>query len=126
MAGDAYSPAEDRMKGRSSLPIYSRQLFPDHVYGEKFDQGETLNETDSVRLWRMPKVDQGIAILSFKSKMHSLGTEVLVGLNRTRRAYNRRLRELLGVGEVETAQHVDEVHLRRLVGGGERDRRAGG
>ncbi|MFO1101126.1 MAG: 3-hydroxyacyl-CoA dehydrogenase/enoyl-CoA hydratase family protein [Xanthobacteraceae bacterium] len=81
MAGDAYSPAEDKMKGRSSLPIYSRQLFPDHVYGEKFDQGETLSETDSVRLWRMPKVDQGIAILSFKSKMHILNKGVVDGIH---------------------------------------------
>lgn len=70
--GTAYSPAENALKPRSSLPVYQRQLFPDLVGGEKPDPGETLHETDSARLWRMPKVDGGIAILSFKSKMHSL------------------------------------------------------
>lgn len=78
--GDAYSPSEDTLKGRSSLAVYRRQLFPDPILGETFDQGETLFETDDVRLWRLPKVDAGIAILSFKSKMHALGKGVVNGL----------------------------------------------
>ncbi len=78
--GDAYSPAEDTLKGRSTLPVYERQLFPDRIFGEKWDQGETLDENDSVRLWRMPKVDKGIAILSVKSKMHALGKGVVDGI----------------------------------------------
>ncbi len=78
--GDAYSPAEDTLKPRSTLPIYQRQLFPDPILGETFDQGETLLEDDSVRLWRMPKVDGGIAILSFKSKMHALAKGVIDGI----------------------------------------------
>jgi 3-hydroxyacyl-CoA dehydrogenase len=36
-------------------------------------------EDDGVRMWHQ---GDGIAIVSFKSKMHSLGTEVLLGLNR--------------------------------------------
>ena len=78
--GLAYSPAEDTEKGRSALPVYHRQLFPDAVGGETFDQGETLHETDSTRLWRLPKLDSGIAILSFKSKMHSLEKGVVDGI----------------------------------------------
>ena len=78
--GDAYSPAEDTLKPRSTLSIYQRQLLPDPILGETFDQGETLLEDDSVRLWRMPKVDGGIAILSFKSKMHALAKGVIDGI----------------------------------------------
>ncbi len=78
--GEAYSPAEDTLKGRSPLPVYTRQLFPERIVGEKFDWGETLHENDSVRLWRLPKVDSGIAILSFKSKMHSLTKGVVDGI----------------------------------------------
>jgi 3-hydroxyacyl-CoA dehydrogenase len=79
--GKAYSPADDAMKGRSTLAVYSRQLFPDAIRGETFDQGETLTETDSIRLWRLPKVDPGIALLSFKSKMHALSRGVVDGLH---------------------------------------------
>jgi 3-hydroxyacyl-CoA dehydrogenase len=42
--------------------------------------GETLYENDGVRLWRLPAVDAGIGILSFKSKMHTIGDEVLDGV----------------------------------------------
>lgn len=79
--GDAYSPAEDTLKGRSTLPVYERQLFPDPIVGEKFDKGETLHENDSMRLWRMPKIDARIAILSFKSKMHALSKDVVEGIH---------------------------------------------
>jgi len=78
--GKAYSPADDTMKGRSTLPVYRRHLFPDAVIGERFDEGETLSETDHVRLWRLPQVDSGIAILSFKSKMHALSAGVVDGI----------------------------------------------
>ncbi|MGA8053440.1 MAG: 3-hydroxyacyl-CoA dehydrogenase NAD-binding domain-containing protein [Burkholderiales bacterium] len=76
----AYSPAENILKGRSTLTVYKRQLFPDLILGEKHDHGETLQEDNSVRLWRMPDVDPRIAILSFKSKMHALGKGVVDGI----------------------------------------------
>ena len=79
--GDAYSPAEDKLKGRSTLPVYERQLFSDRILGEMYDRGETLLESDSVRLWRMPRVDKDIAILSFKSKMHALSKGVVDGIH---------------------------------------------
>jgi 3-hydroxyacyl-CoA dehydrogenase len=60
--------------------VYKRQLFPELVLGEKApDRGTTVFEDEGVRLWHQ---DDGIAIVSFKSKMHSLGSEVLQGLNR--------------------------------------------
>ena len=42
--------------------------------------GETLYEKDGVRLWTLPAVDAGIGIVSFKSKAHAIGAEVVAGL----------------------------------------------
>jgi 3-hydroxyacyl-CoA dehydrogenase len=41
--------------------------------------GETVFENDDIRMWHM---NDGIAILSFRSKMHTLGNEVLDGILR--------------------------------------------
>lgn len=79
-ADGSYSAADGTIKRRSSLPVYKRQIYPDLIVGEKADPGETLSETDSVRLWRLPSVDPRIAILSFKSKMHALGKAVVDGI----------------------------------------------
>jgi 3-hydroxyacyl-CoA dehydrogenase len=79
-AEGSYSAADNRLKARSKLPVYKRQLFPDLILGEKHDKGETLHENDGVRLWRMSTLDPRIAILSFKSKMHSLGKDVVEGI----------------------------------------------
>ena len=76
----SYSAETGRMVPRSKLPVYARQLFPETVIGEKpADRGTTIFEDDGVRMWHQ---GDRIAIVSFKSKMHSLGTEVLLGLNR--------------------------------------------
>jgi len=83
-ATGSYSSAEKQLKGRSTLPVYQRQIFPERVLGEAQvspDQaGETLWQNEGVRLWRLPEVDAGIAILSFKTKMHTLGSEVVAGV----------------------------------------------
>ena len=69
-----------KMVPRSTLPVYARQLFPETVIGDKaIDRGTTVFEDEGVRMWHQ---GDRIAIVSFKSKMHSLGTEVLAGLNR--------------------------------------------
>ena len=76
----SFSAADDSMHSRSTLAVYKRQLFPELVLGEKpADRGTTVFEDEGVRLWHQ---GDGIAIVSFKSKMHSLGVEVLEGLNR--------------------------------------------
>ena len=76
----SFSAADDTMHSRSTLPVYARQLFPELVLGEKpADRGTTVFEDEGVRLWHQ---GDGIAIVSIKSKMHSLGSEVLAGLNR--------------------------------------------
>lgn len=78
-AEGSYSPREGRYKTRSSLPVYRRQLVPARVLGEPEPTGETVLETDDVRLWHQ---GDDIAILSFKSKMHSVGRGVIEGIQR--------------------------------------------
>ena len=78
--GGSYSASTNKLSPRSSLPVYRRQLFPERVLGEAPDlRGETVWDNDGVRLWTHP-LDANIAIASVKSKMHTVGDEVLDGL----------------------------------------------
>ncbi|KAA0068313.1 3-hydroxyacyl-CoA dehydrogenase/enoyl-CoA hydratase family protein [Rhodanobacter sp. T12-5] len=74
----SYSASAHADKPRSQHPVYKRQLFPDPILGEKFDQGTTVWENDGVRLWTLG--DDGIGILSFKTKMHTVNDHVLDGI----------------------------------------------
>ncbi len=56
--------------------------------------GVTLWENDGVRLWNLPAKDARIGILSFKSKMHAIGEEMLDGV---REAGARAERDLDGL-----------------------------
>jgi len=77
----SWSAAASVPKPRSALPVYGRQLYPEQVLGEAApDLGVTLWENEGVRLWALPKKDGRIGILSFKSKMHAIGDEVMDGL----------------------------------------------
>lgn len=78
-AQGSYAPAYHDIRPRSSLPVYHRQLYPDRLLGETAYYGETVFENDEVRLWHS---GDGIAILSFKSKMHTISNEVLDGILR--------------------------------------------
>ncbi|KAB2839627.1 MAG: 3-hydroxyacyl-CoA dehydrogenase/enoyl-CoA hydratase family protein [Burkholderiales bacterium] len=73
----AYSASAQAIQGRSTLPVYRRQYFPDPVLGERWDSGQTISENDAVRLWH---TGDDIAILSFKSKMNVVGDDVLDGI----------------------------------------------
>jgi len=73
----SFAPRSGKPQPRSKLPVYQRQLFPDCLIGEQASYGETIFETDVVRMWHTG--DQ-IAILSFKSKMHTIGIDVLQGV----------------------------------------------
>jgi 3-hydroxyacyl-CoA dehydrogenase len=72
----SYSPAKKEEEPRSTLPVYRRQLYPDALLGESVQHGTSVFETDAVRLWH---AGDDIAILSFKSKMHAIGEDVLDG-----------------------------------------------
>ncbi len=75
----SYAPAGSNYQPRSTLPVYRRQPFPDHLLGEPVQYGETVFETDDIRMWHS---GDDIAIVSFKSKMHAISNEVLDGMLR--------------------------------------------
>ncbi|QZA78857.1 3-hydroxyacyl-CoA dehydrogenase/enoyl-CoA hydratase family protein [Deefgea tanakiae] len=81
----SFSAATAAMVGRSNLPVYERQFYPPTVLGEaEPDFGETLFENDSVRMW-LPPASVGasandIPVLSFKTKAHCVGANVLAGV----------------------------------------------
>ncbi|HKR76533.1 MAG TPA: enoyl-CoA hydratase-related protein, partial [Rhodanobacter sp.] len=74
----SWSAASGSYKPRSAHPVYQRQLFPDPILGEKFDQGSTVWENDGIRLWTLG--DDGVGIISFKTKMHTVNDQVLDGI----------------------------------------------
>jgi 3-hydroxyacyl-CoA dehydrogenase len=73
----SYSPGKGADVPRSSNPVYARQRFPDPLLGERFAPGETVYENDGVRLWHD---GDGVAVASFKTKMHTVNNHVLDGL----------------------------------------------
>ena len=89
----SYSPARDAMVPRSSNPVYARQRFPDALLGEKASQGRTVFENDGVRMW----ADEGddIAVVGFKTKMHTVNDQVLDGLQEAIRIAERDFRGLV-------------------------------
>jgi 3-hydroxyacyl-CoA dehydrogenase len=76
----SYSASADAFQPRSVLPVYQRQIFPERVLSEAAVSGATVWENDGVRLWTLPQLDDGIAIVSIKTRNHTLGREVIVGL----------------------------------------------
>ncbi len=75
----SYSASQSTMLPRSANPVYARQRYPDPLLGERFAPGETAYEDDYVRLWHD---GDGIGVLSFKSKMNTVGDGVLAGVQK--------------------------------------------
>ena len=73
----SFAPASGTNEARSSLPVYRRQEFPDRVVGETAARGVTLFENSGVRCWQ---TGDDVAIVSFKSRMHAIGADVLEGV----------------------------------------------
>lgn len=73
-AQGSYSPGSNQYQVRSTLAVYGRQEFPDRLLGEATQYGETIFETETVRMWHS---GNDIAILSFKTKMHIVSSELL-------------------------------------------------
>jgi 3-hydroxyacyl-CoA dehydrogenase len=73
----SFAPGANVYQPRSALPVYKRQAFPDRLLGEDVKYGETIFETDGVRCWH---TGDDIAIVSFKSRMHAIGDDVLDGV----------------------------------------------
>lgn len=91
-AEGSYSPARNALLPRSSLDVYARQRFPDPLLGEAFAPGETVFENDGVRLWTD---GDGIGVLSFKTKMHTVSDAVLAGVQESVAIAERRFKGLV-------------------------------
>jgi 3-hydroxyacyl-CoA dehydrogenase len=79
-AQGSYSPATDKYLPPSSAPVYKRQLFPETMLGTPVDKGKTIFENDDARLWNLG--GDGIAILSFKTKMHTISSGVIDSIHK--------------------------------------------
>ncbi len=91
--GGSYAPSTGRHEPRSRHPVYARQWFPDALVGERFDTGNTLWENEGVRLWS--RSDDGVGILSFKTKMNTVNDAVLDGIQQAIGYAERNLRAVV-------------------------------
>uniref|UniRef100_D5X625 3-hydroxyacyl-CoA dehydrogenase NAD-binding protein n=1 Tax=Thiomonas intermedia (strain K12) TaxID=75379 RepID=D5X625_THIK1 len=80
----SYSAAKNAYIGRSKLPVYARQPFKQAVLGENAPDprtaGSTVFEDESIRLWTAPGADD-VLVVSFKTKMNTIGPGVISGLH---------------------------------------------
>lgn len=76
-ADGSYSPGKNAKLPRSALPVYKRQRYPDPLLGERADPGETVFENDGLRMWHD---GDDVAVVSFKTKMHTVGDAVIDGV----------------------------------------------
>lgn len=88
----SFSPATGEIQPRSSLPVYRRQLFPDRLIDEQPIYGETILETEELRLWH---TGDEIAIVSFKTKKHTIDNAVLRGMEEAITTAENRFRALI-------------------------------
>lgn len=63
---------------RPALPVYQRQMQPVRLLGEPGKNGQTVHETDSIRLWTL---QDDVLIASLKSKMAIIDQGVVDGLH---------------------------------------------
>ncbi|MCO5055696.1 3-hydroxyacyl-CoA dehydrogenase/enoyl-CoA hydratase family protein [Thermomonas sp.] len=73
----SYSPSRNALQPRSALPVYRRQRFPDPMLGERFPAGETVFENDGLRMWHD---GDEVAVVSFKTKLHTVNDAVIEGM----------------------------------------------
>ena len=88
----SWSPAQRSYKPRSTLPVYGRQPFPDRLISETAEYGTPVFETDAVRMW---STGDDIGVISFKTKMHAIGEDVLDGVMQAIDESERRFKGLI-------------------------------
>ena len=80
-ADGSWSPAQKKNVARSQLPVYQRQVFRASLVSDPAAHGSTVGTTffedESVRIWHQ---DDEVLILSFKTKMHVIGSGVTAGI----------------------------------------------
>ncbi len=76
----SWSASAGAYKPRAKLAVYDRQVVPDRVEGEPHGSpGRVVHEDTSVRIWTP---DDAVLVISVKSRMHTLGIDVLDGVHR--------------------------------------------
>jgi 3-hydroxyacyl-CoA dehydrogenase len=83
-ATGSWNPTTGQFVPVRSLPVYTRQYFPESVLGSDAPSaataGTTLHEDEAIRLWTLPGADADVLIASIKTKMHAIGPGVVEGL----------------------------------------------
>jgi len=84
----SWSASAQSFVPRSALPIYQRQVFRAPIAGESglnpLTYGKTLFENDGLRAWVDTRAGHDdVVVVSFKSKMNTIGPEVLEGLEKS-------------------------------------------
>lgn len=85
MPQGSWNPSAGEFMPVRSLPVYTRQHFPESVLGANASDaktaGTTLHEDDAIRLWTLPEGESSeVLIASIKTKMHAIGPDVIEGL----------------------------------------------
>jgi 3-hydroxyacyl-CoA dehydrogenase len=81
----SWSPSKKNFVPRSTLPVYSKQVFRAPLLGDGSPAGATGGRTvfddDSVRIWTLASgTGADVLILSIKTKVHAIGPGVIAGL----------------------------------------------
>ena len=85
----SWNPTTKKFEPRRTLPVSTRQLFPESVLGsqaQRFETaGKTLHEDAGIRLWTLDANQEGpyndqVLIASIKTKMHAISPAVCEGL----------------------------------------------
>ncbi|MBL0208563.1 MAG: 3-hydroxyacyl-CoA dehydrogenase/enoyl-CoA hydratase family protein [Propionivibrio sp.] len=122
----SYSARGGTIKPPSTLPVYRRQLFPDRVFGEEANSsvmsGTTIWENEGVRLWTLPEIDNDIAIVSLTSKNHTLGHDVLLGMQEAVARAEADYKGLVIWHEAPFAYGANLKEVAGLISGGQFDR----
>ncbi len=81
----AFSPEQNQFVLPKKLSVYERQLFRQSLFGEStvtpHAAGKTLQEDEVVRIWTHTHNDR-VLILSLKTKMHVISSQVIEGIHR--------------------------------------------
>ena len=79
----SWSPSRRTFVERSNLPVYKKQVFRASLKGDGAvnpkTAGQTIFENEGVRAW-VEDAQKDVLILSFKSKMNTIGPDVLDGV----------------------------------------------
>lgn len=79
-AQGSWSPSQRAFVGRSTLPVYRRQVFRAALAGtgaaDPRQAGRTVEENEAARIWVNDGYDD-VLVISFKSKMNTMGPDTI-------------------------------------------------